>query len=217
MSRGRLTTTSYAILGLLAIKPWTTYELAQQMDRSLGRIWPRAKSKLYEEPKKLVALGLARSTEDAVGRRRRTVYRITPRGRTALARWLHTPGAGPVLEFEQLLQVHFAENGSTDDVLANLAATQRWAIEQNEGNIEVGKTYVEGRGLFEHRSAQNSLVGRFVTDYYAMVQEWAQWATSVVESWPDDPGDARADPEVLAETMRRAERIARRAPDVQHA
>ena len=26
-----LTTTSYAILGLLAVKPWTTYELAQQM------------------------------------------------------------------------------------------------------------------------------------------------------------------------------------------
>ena len=48
MSSGRLTTTSYAILGLLAIKPWTTYELAQQMDRSLRRIWPRAKSKLYE-------------------------------------------------------------------------------------------------------------------------------------------------------------------------
>ena len=27
-----LTTTSYAILGLLAVKPWSTYELTQQMD-----------------------------------------------------------------------------------------------------------------------------------------------------------------------------------------
>ena len=43
-----LTSTSYAILGLLAVKPWTTYELAQQMDRALGRFWPRAESRLYE-------------------------------------------------------------------------------------------------------------------------------------------------------------------------
>ena len=60
MSRGPLTTTSYAVLGLLAIKPWSSYELTQQMDRSLGRIWPRATSKLYEEPKKLVEHGFAR-------------------------------------------------------------------------------------------------------------------------------------------------------------
>ena len=46
-----MTTTSYAILGLLAVKPWTTHELVQQVDRSLRRIWPRAQSKLYEEPK----------------------------------------------------------------------------------------------------------------------------------------------------------------------
>src|SRR4051794_33638678 len=51
MSSARgLTTTSHAILGLLAIQPWSTYELTRQMDRSLGRFWPRAHSKLYEEP-----------------------------------------------------------------------------------------------------------------------------------------------------------------------
>ena len=60
MSSAKLTTTSYAVLGLLSIKTWSSYELTQQMDRSLGRIWPRAVSKLYEEPKKLVARGPAR-------------------------------------------------------------------------------------------------------------------------------------------------------------
>ena len=100
-----LSTTSYAILGLLAVRPWSTYELAQQMDRSLGRIWPRAQSKLYEEPKKLVALGLARAAADRVGQRARTVYRITPKGRRTLSAWLAEPGSGPVLECEQLLQI----------------------------------------------------------------------------------------------------------------
>ena len=32
-----LTTTSYAILGLLALRSWTTYELAKQMQRTLTK------------------------------------------------------------------------------------------------------------------------------------------------------------------------------------
>ena len=71
MSTADLTTTSYAILGMLAIKPWTTYELAKQMERSLKNFWPRAASRIYEEPKRLAALGLAKATADAVGKRSR--------------------------------------------------------------------------------------------------------------------------------------------------
>jgi PadR family transcriptional regulator AphA len=77
MAGKSLTPTSYAILGLLAVKPWTTYELAQQMERALGEFWPRAQSKLYDEPKKLVALGLARASSEKIGKRPRTVYTIT--------------------------------------------------------------------------------------------------------------------------------------------
>src|SRR5215469_17731912 len=105
MSTPPLTTTSYAVLGLLAVRPWSSYELTQQMDRSLGRVWPRAVSKLYEEPKKLVSHGLAVATVESNGNRSRNVYTITPEGRSALADWLGQPGEGPVLEFEQLLKV----------------------------------------------------------------------------------------------------------------
>ena len=119
-----LTSTSYAILGLLAVKPWTTYELARQMDRALGRFWPRAESKLYEEPKKLVAHGLARASSEMVGKRRRTVYTITAKGRRALAEWVPTPGAGPIVEFEQLIKVFFAEHGTKADLLATLAGVR---------------------------------------------------------------------------------------------
>ena len=91
-----LTSTSYAILGLLSLRPWTTYELAQQMQRALGQFWPRAESKLYEEPKKLVEHGLAKATVEHVGKRPRTVYAITPAGRKALKAWMPEPSDGPV-------------------------------------------------------------------------------------------------------------------------
>jgi PadR family transcriptional regulator AphA len=206
MSRSpTLTTTSYAILGLLAVQPWSTYELTQQMDRSLGRIWPRAQSKLYEEPKKLVDHGLAEATTELVGRRPRTVYAITPQGRDALATWLQEPGAGPVLEFEQLLKIFFAEAGTRADALATLAAAHEWARERNETNLAAARAYGAGEGPFQHRVAHTLLVGAFLTEFYAMVARWADWAGEQVEQWPDDPGGATADPAALAEVARRAQ------------
>lgn len=205
MSRGPLTTTSFAILGLLAVQPWSTYELTRQMDRSLGRIWPRAQSKLYEEPKKLVEHGLAEATTERVGKRPRTVYSITPAGRRALAEWLRSPGAGPVLEFEQLLKISFAEGGTKADAVATLTTARAWAKERNEENLATGRAYLEGHGPFQHRAAQNMLAGAFLTEFYRMVAEWAEWAAGQVEQWPDDPAQAVPDRAALERVVRRAE------------
>ena len=199
-----LTTTSYAILSLLGVKPWSTYELAQQMDRSLGRFWPRARSKLYEEPKKLVAAGLATASVEQVGRRERTVYRITRKGRAALKKWHRDPGSGPELEFEQLLKVTFAEHGTKEDVLDTLAAARAWAVERNLGNVEAGEAYSSGTGTFQHRAAQTMLTGAFLTEFYRLVADWSDWATSVVETWPEDIAQAEPSRRELQRIMRRA-------------
>jgi PadR family transcriptional regulator AphA len=204
-SSSRLTTTSYAVLGLLAIQPWSTYELTRQMDRSLGRIWPRAASKLYEEPKKLVEHGLAKARKEPVGRRPRTIYSITPKGRRALAAWLKEPGAGPVLEVEQVLKLFFADHGSRADALATVTAARAWAKERNKDNRAVGEAYLAGEGAFQERVATNVVTARFLTDFYRMVAEWADWATEVVGKWPDDPRDAEPDMDALRETVRRAD------------
>ena len=208
MSRApALSPTSYAILGLLAVKPWTTHELVQQVDRSLRRFWPRAQSKLYEEPKKLVAHGLARASDDPVGRRHRTRYTITAAGRRALAGWLHEPGAGPVLEFEQLLKMSFADSGTKQDLLLNLEATRAWVLEQNEENLAAARTYQEGRGAFPERAALNQLVGRFLTDFYVTVSTWVDWTSDIVADWPDDVREAPFNVAAAEEAVRLAESI----------
>ena len=205
MASRTLTTTSYAILGLLAVKPWSTYELTQQMERSLGHMWPRAQSKLYEEPKKLVEHGLARVTGEKVGRRGRNVYRITAKGRRALAKWLESPGSGPSLEFEQLLKVFFADGGTRTDTMRTLAAAREWSATMSEATAAVGRLYAEGAGEFPERSAQHAVTVRFLIDFYALVGEWARWAAEEVDDWPEDPSLATVDPELVLENLRRAE------------
>jgi PadR family transcriptional regulator, regulatory protein AphA len=203
-----LTTTSYAILGLLAVKPWTTHELVQQVDRSLRRMWPRAQSKLYEEPKKLVAHGYARASDDSVGRRRRTCYTITAAGRRALAVWLQEPGDGPILAFEQLLKISFADSGTKADIVTNLEAARAWVLEQNEENLTTARDYLDGRSAFPERAALNQLGGRFLTDFYVMVAHWIDWASRLVDQWPDDVRDAPFDVAAAEEGVRRAESVA---------
>ncbi len=209
-SAPKLTTTSYAVLGLLAVRSWTTHELVQQVDRSLRRLWPRATSKLYEEPRKLVSHGYARAKDDPVGRRRRTRYTITVKGRQALAAWLSEPGEGPVLECEQLVKIHFADSGTKADVIANLEATRAWVLEQNEENLATARAYLEGRGAFPERAALNQLPGRFLTEFYVMVARWAEWAGQLVEAWPDDVTEAPFDVAAAEQAVQLAESISTR-------
>ncbi len=205
MSRGagELNTTSFAMLGMLAIRPWSTYELAKHVDRSLRPLWPRARSNLFNEPKKLVAHGLALATDEAVGRRPRTVYTITPAGRAALRAWLGSPGDGPVLEFEQLLKLFFADHGSRTDALKTIGSIQAWAFERSALNIAVARSYVAGTAPFPERAAVLSIVGRFHADFADMVSAWADWATATIETWPDDPSQAEVDWSFMKQLARR--------------
>ena len=165
--RSELTTTSYAILGLLAVKPWTTYELAQQMKRALGQFWPRAESKLYEEPKKLVALGLA--TRVAGDGRQAAPHRLHHHARGpagAGRRGSRRRAAGPVLEFEQLIKVFFAEHGSKDDLLATIESARAWTEERHGGHASrIPRGYLEGEGPFPERLPWIILVGQFLKEF----------------------------------------------------
>jgi DNA-binding PadR family transcriptional regulator len=202
-----LTTTSYAILGLLAVRPHTTYEIAQQMDRALGMFWPRARSKVYEEPKKLAAAGLARAKTEAQGRRTRTSYAITAKGRRTLAAWLAEPSAPPALEAEHLVRVFLSEHGTRDDLLRTLEQVRRWSREETAATGDPPDEYLRGEGPFPERLPWLILVGQLLEDFLTMMESWSTWAIDQVESWPDDLSKAAPDLEALAAQAARVERI----------
>src|SRR5262245_19492056 len=92
-SKPRISTTAHALVGLLAVRSWTAYELTQQMRRALRWAWPRTQANLYNETKRLVPLGLATAVEEDQGPRSRTRYEITAEGKEELAAWLRTDPA----------------------------------------------------------------------------------------------------------------------------
>jgi DNA-binding PadR family transcriptional regulator len=180
-----LTTTSYAILGLLALRPWSAYDLTKQAQRSLRFCWPRAETRLYQEPKNLVAQGLAEATVETVGKRSKTVYAITPKGRKALRAWLDQPSAAPRLESEALVRLFFAEHGTKEGLLATLDELERQATELRAQAIAQAEQYLEAESApFPERLHILALLGQFMLAHTTLMAEWAAWARGEVETWP---------------------------------
>ena len=192
----KLTATSYAILGLLGVRSFSAYELTKQVRRSLHFCWPRAETRLYQEPKNLLEHGLVKATTTANGRRSRTEYAITAKGRKALRGWLEESSAPPRLESEALLRLFFADHGTKDDLLTTLAELEEQALALRRQAVEQGSEYLVGTAPFPERLHILALVGRFTLDHTALVVDWARWARAEVERWPD-VHSGEVSPEVL--------------------
>ena len=204
-----LTGTSFALLGLLAARPkgWSSYELAQQMGRSLRYLWPRAERNIYDEVKLLADRGLARTRQEPVGERPRTVYSITPSGRRALGSWLAQDSAPLTMESEALLRVFFAEQGSVDDLLRAIRSVRQEA-EQTEREVAgmVRASDTDG-GPFPERLHVIALMGKLLHSHRRALIHWADWAEDQVRQWTSTTlGEGALLPEgVFAEIIRAAE------------
>ncbi len=128
--RGTLTTTSYALLGLLAFDQGSTsrgltgYELKQRADNTLRFYWVSpAMSQIYTELARLATAGaVAATVGPATGDQRRTRrYRITPAGLRELRTWLNQPAPEfPVLKHPVALRLLMGQLMEPDRLVAML-------------------------------------------------------------------------------------------------
>lgn len=186
MSAPRPTTTSYALLGLLAVRPWTGYELTAQARRSLHVVWPRSEANLYAEQKRLVRLGWAEVERERVGRRTRNRYRITDAGRAALDGWLATDPDGPRLEVEGLLRLMFADQTDPARVAAALRATAEHARVERATGVGIVDEYLHDEGPFPARARIVGLIAEFYLDLFDLIERYAERAADEVDGWPGE-------------------------------
>jgi len=106
-----LSTTSYALLGLLALdgtsSSLTGYELKQRADRTLRFYWVSpAMSQVYTELDRLARSGLVSATAEQTGRRTSQRYQITGTGIEVLQSWLNSSAADfPILKHPTALRL----------------------------------------------------------------------------------------------------------------
>ncbi len=122
-----LTTTEYAVLGLVAYRECSGYDLARGAARGIGYIWAPSRSQIYKVLRRLGARGLVASRAvEQQGRPDKALYRITTDGRAALAAWIEEvedePTGGPSVF---LLKILFAWAAPPEAGLAQLEAYRR--------------------------------------------------------------------------------------------
>ncbi|NQY15100.1 MAG: PadR family transcriptional regulator [Henriciella sp.] len=104
---------SFIILGIVErLGDATSYDLKNWADGSIGYFWNFSRASLYKEPARLVQLGLLSERQEETGRRRR-LYAMTDKGRTALSDWLATPSEQATeIRDLGLLKLYFAQSGT---------------------------------------------------------------------------------------------------------
>lgn len=95
-TRRELSTTEYAVLGLLAFGESSGYDLVRAASRSIDYMWAPSRSQIYKVLPRLVAWGLAQSREvEQRDRPDKALYRITETGLEELRSWVGTEEADP--------------------------------------------------------------------------------------------------------------------------
>ncbi|MCZ7528070.1 MAG: PadR family transcriptional regulator [Acidimicrobiia bacterium] len=185
----RTTPTSYALLGLLAIRPSTAYELTRQMRRALRWAWLRSEANLYHELKRLGALGFVSAVEERTGQRARTRYEITGPGRAALHEWLADGSPTPPrLELELALRVLFADQGSEEDLRRTIRTTREQVSQVASQIAPTLEEYARGEAAFPERFHLNMLFAGFVAGFYELVVRWCEDVERELERWESTDG-----------------------------
>lgn len=164
----------YALVGLLASRPSSGYELSKRFAVSMAHVWPAGHSQIYPELSRLVADGLIEQTDE--GPRGRKTYAATPAGVTAVRDWMATE----------------PDYGCRSD--ANLRQFFLWALPPAEALAHLERD----ANVYRHRLGELEEIARTVdwdTDAptrasrlalemglrnYRMLIDWANWAADEI-------------------------------------
>jgi PadR family transcriptional regulator AphA len=188
-----LTTTSYAVLAQLALRPWSTYELAQQRVRYFRYVWPRAESAIYREVKRLAAMELVAAKREYVGKRPRTLYSITDPGRQVLRDWLGTPVSPFAMDFEAMIRLFIAPLGTKDQLTATLQQVRDDAQEMLAFGGAVKQEFLDGRAVLQDQTYIRALAVDFFISLLNTVDGWAERTLAEIQGWEDLSPDGKND------------------------
>jgi PadR family transcriptional regulator AphA len=191
----RLTTTEYAVLGMVAYGEASGYELARAAARGIGFIWAPSRSQIYKVLPRLAEWGLVTSREvEQRGRPDKALYRITRAGRAALRTWVEEvedDPAGPTSVF--LLKILYAWSAPPNAGLGQLEAYRRRLEHVIEHFEQLARDLPEDEPVHSLIALRHGLArGRATLD-------WIDESIRTLAATPQDP----AQPPLRARARRR--------------
>ncbi len=166
---------SHVLLGLLADKPASGYDLLKRFEISLANVWPARQSQIYTELGRLAESGLIEVA--AEGPRGRKDYALTDAGLAELRRWLTETKPGKNRRNEAMTRVFFLDVLTKDQALAYLtgmAAQSARDADQLKALDESIPWDDSGLAIYGHLALE------WGHRLAAMQREWAEWAAEQI-------------------------------------
>jgi DNA-binding PadR family transcriptional regulator len=201
------TTTQSALLGMLSLRSWGSYELVKEMGRNLRYFWPRAESRIYAELNRLKGEKLATSKESSTGERSRQTWSISATGRHALKAWLRGESGETTLQCEDLLRIFLAQPEDTRTLASSIQRIRAEAEELSALANIIAHEYQTSTAPFQERVRARALVFDFLASWAHMRIEWAKRAQAYLAKLEDL--DASAGDRVAVEHIRQRHRALR--------
>lgn len=175
----------HALIGLLAERPASGWDLARRFEEVLGTVWPAGHPQIYGELRKLRIDGLIEIESE--GPRGRTTYRPTQAGLAEVRRWLSSPDVDHTIRMETLLRSVFFWLMTPGDLAAHLDREAAYFRALAGAYRELAEA--KDRGDFGYSPQTQSLriaveAGLRITRALA---EWAEWAKSAAAVSADEP------------------------------
>jgi DNA-binding PadR family transcriptional regulator len=176
-----LSATAKVILGMLAARPRSGYEIKQLVDESARFFWAASYGQIYPELKKLEKSDLVAGADSSQGARQRTTFKLTPDGRRAAREWIGEPPEVLETRDEGLLKLFFA--GSIDANRAAEIARERAAISREKAvQLRAIWEAVDATGQPEGPSSEPDIGSMTVLRYGIEMSEWtAEWFERAAE------------------------------------
>jgi len=133
----------YLILGLLAERPMTGYDIKKYVQVMLSAVTNASYGTLYPTLHKMLKEGAVGVREvEQRGRPSKKIYQITPAGLKTLHAWLKEPAADDQVKREFLLKLYLAK-GSSPEQVRSLLVSRRELIETRLKSLKDKKRRTE--------------------------------------------------------------------------
>ncbi|HEY7266280.1 MAG TPA: PadR family transcriptional regulator [Solirubrobacterales bacterium] len=176
-----LSATAKVILGMLAGRPRSGYEIKQLVDGSARFFWAASYGQIYPELKKLEKAGLIAGDDSSNGARQRTTFKLTARGRRAARQWIAGPPEVLEMRDEGLLKLFFS--GAVEPKRAAEVARERAAISRAKAaQLRAIAEQVDETGSPAGPEAEPDAGSLTVLSYGIEMSEWtAEWFERAAE------------------------------------
>jgi DNA-binding PadR family transcriptional regulator len=176
-----LSATGKVILGMLAARPRSGYEIKQLVDSSARFFWAASYGQIYPELKKLETAGLIAGGDSSQGARQRTTFKLTAAGRRAAREWIDGPPEVLETRDEGLLMLFFA--GAIEPQRGAEIARERAAVSRAKATeLRAIADQIDKAGAPEGAEAKPDAGSLTVLRYGIEMSEWAaEWFERAAE------------------------------------